>query len=505
MNQVLNEGLISNPLRAVGAPPRPPGAPPGLYGPLLPSGYFSARQMGPAIRVRAPSSATESSESDYIESPVASHRSSMSSESDPGPDDGAAGTEVFPRLVAAAGKCKKGKGKDDDDKFALIQKLEIQLINLLRGRQLEKDYDQIDALITNLKSEAESFLVRPGAKLGNKEYVRDMLHRVLPSFITALAKIPRQGGMFKPKFQLNQLGLPPPQPNQPPPQRQPKRPPPQGLSPRQREANELIDNEECAVCKLALVPPFNATNNIRTGRCGHRCHINPCYNNLPGVAEDPMNPLIGNKVCPKCQFIGYGKYKILRKYSEPDILIGDNLVTGGVIGIIGNAADFMIDDYNKARMANPGLPPIEEIDQFLNRDDLLWMRRTLDSYKTWDNYLSRAKGVLDIEMPDNLQEFLRKRNAFTTNMPKMKYYLEHINRILPPGKKEKSLVELTMEAEARGELGPMPRSAKKPGGSGKTQFVKKYLKGQGLPATKKNVAKICDIMDTEGIVFEGNK
>jgi hypothetical protein len=42
-------------------------------------------------------------------------------------------------------------------------------------------------------------------------------------------------------------------------------------------------------------------------------------------------------------------------------------------------------------------------------------------------------------------------------------------------------------------------------GLGKVKFVKKYLKGQGLPATKKNVAKICDIMDTEGIVFEGNK
>ena len=37
---------------------------------------------------------------------------------------------------------------------------------------------------------------------------------------------------------------------------------------------------------------------------------------------------------------------------------------------------------------------------------------------------------------------------------------------------------------------------------GKVQFVKKYLKGQGLPATKKNVDKICNIMDVEGVVFE---
>lgn len=39
-------------------------------------------------------------------------------------------------------------------------------------------------------------------------------------------------------------------------------------------------------------------------------------------------------------------------------------------------------------------------------------------------------------------------------------------------------------------------------GEGKYKFIKKYLKGQGLPATKKNIAKICNIMDVEGIVFE---
>jgi hypothetical protein len=195
-------------------------------------------------------------------------------------------------------------------------------------------------------------------------------------------------------------------------------------------------------------------------------------------------------------------YTASGKFSESDILIGDKKVTGGVIGIVGNAADFMIDEYNKARMANPSLPPIEEIDQFLTRNDLLWIRNTLNLYKTWDNYLSRAKGSLELEIPDNLQNFLIKRNAFITNMPKMKYYLEHINRILPPGKKEKSLLELSIEAEARGEL---EDRAKKPGGSGKVKFVKKYLKGQGLPTTKQNVDKVCDIMNTEGIVFEGNK
>ena len=39
-------------------------------------------------------------------------------------------------------------------------------------------------------------------------------------------------------------------------------------------------------------------------------------------------------------------------------------------------------------------------------------------------------------------------------------------------------------------------------GQGKLKFIKKYLKGQGLPATKKNVQKICNIMDVEGVLFE---
>jgi len=38
--------------------------------------------------------------------------------------------------------------------------------------------------------------------------------------------------------------------------------------------------------------------------------------------------------------------------------------------------------------------------------------------------------------------------------------------------------------------------------SGRSKFIKKYLKGQGLPATKKNVEKICNIMDVEGVLFE---
>ena len=41
-----------------------------------------------------------------------------------------------------------------------------------------------------------------------------------------------------------------------------------------------------------------------------------------------------------------------------------------------------------------------------------------------------------------------------------------------------------------------------PCGGSKLKFVKKYLKGCGMKATKKNVSKILDAMDCEGVVFE---
>jgi len=37
---------------------------------------------------------------------------------------------------------------------------------------------------------------------------------------------------------------------------------------------------------------------------------------------------------------------------------------------------------------------------------------------------------------------------------------------------------------------------------GKLKFAKKYLKGCGMPTTKKNVSKVLDAMDCEGVVFE---
>jgi hypothetical protein len=39
-------------------------------------------------------------------------------------------------------------------------------------------------------------------------------------------------------------------------------------------------------------------------------------------------------------------------------------------------------------------------------------------------------------------------------------------------------------------------------GEGKLKFAKKYLKGQGLPHSRKECEKLCSVMDAEGVVFE---
>jgi hypothetical protein len=115
------------------------------------------------------------------------------------PIDPVTGLRRCPVCRKGAGKkSNSGKGKDDDDKYALFQKIEKQLADLINKQQNEKDYDQIDALITNLKSEAESFLARPGAKEEHKMYIRFVLHTAIPGLLTRLAKIPKQAsGKYK--------------------------------------------------------------------------------------------------------------------------------------------------------------------------------------------------------------------------------------------------------------------------------------------------------------------
>ena len=280
--------------------------------------------------------------SEHIIGPVRSPSGSMSSHStdDPGPDSGAMGNNVFPNLVAA-GKRKKRGGMTPEQRAKLehdAKKLLGQINNHMglsnyyvaanKSLQAGIDEDEIfdndpKYIGNNLKSlkhliaalvdipKRNDMLLSLG-KIDLEQYEEEAqriqieLEDARDAYrqLGGQGKPKKKGGMIRAKFQMNQLALPPRQQNQPqPPQRKP--PPP---SQREQKANQLIGNEDCVVCNEPLVPPFKITQNVHTGKCGHRCHINPCYNNLPGVAEDRMNPnIIGTKVCPACQFIGYGK------------------------------------------------------------------------------------------------------------------------------------------------------------------------------------------------------
>ena len=181
----------------------------------------------------------------------------------------------------------------------------------------------------------------------------------------------------------------------------------------------------------------------------------------------------------------FSKLPIPLDKAKAQMRVLESALHGGVLGIVGQATSYMVDDYKEAMKSNPNLPPIEELDQFLNPNDLLWMKSVLDTYKTWDNYLTKAKGSLELDFPKNLKEFLIERSAFTDNMLKLKYYLKHISRLLPPISKEKTLVERTAEAYARGELDKMPKPVVKKSEPPKPAAPKKSTYSHPLDAIKK--------------------
>ena len=181
----------------------------------------------------------------------------------------------------------------------------------------------------------------------------------------------------------------------------------------------------------------------------------------------------------------HSKLPIPLDKAKAQMRVLESALHGGVLGIVGKATSYMVDNYKEAMKSNPNLPPIEELDDFLNPNDLLWMKSVLDTYKTWDNYLTKAKGSLELDFPKNLKQFLIERNAFTDNMLKLKYYLKHISRLLPPISKEKTLVERTAEAHARGELDEMPKPAVKKSEPPKPAAPKKSTYSHPLDAIKK--------------------
>jgi len=92
-----------------------------------------------------------------------------------------------------------------------------------------------------------------------------------------------------------------------------------------------------------------------------------------------------------------------------------------------------------------------------------------------------------------VRQFWEAMYAFFLNIPELDlrgYQIEEM-KAPPP------VYPTPVPENEKSSFGPTPSR-----GLGKHKFAKKYLKGQGLPATKKNIKKVCDIMDVEGIVFD---
>ena len=96
------------------------------------------------------------------------------------------------------------------------------------------------------------------------------------------------------------------------------------------------------------------------------------------------------------------------------------------------------------------------------------------------------------------------RNAFTQNIPELDVRRYEETRlpsqvVAPPPPMD----------DERSSFGPvLPRKHEKydyhedKNGQGRLKFAKKYLKGQGLPHSRKECEKLCSVMDAEGVVFE---
>lgn len=82
--------------------------------------------------------------------------------------------------------------------------------------------------------------------------------------------------------------------------KKPKLPP----SKRREKADKFENNKECPICLEDFEAPYGVKQNVHTGKCGHRTHIDPCYNSIPG---EPETPGPGTKLCPLCRMVGYGR------------------------------------------------------------------------------------------------------------------------------------------------------------------------------------------------------
>lgn len=176
------------------------------------------------------------------------------------------------------------------------------------------------------------------------------------------------------------------------------------------------------------------------------------------------------------------------KYSEPDthILIGDELNGSG-------RKDTLREEYELI-MRRPNLTQQA-------KDDLVRIYQA-GLHKLNQKGKSRILGILtNSKIAKEKDDILRNTiDLMHRRVPIQLIQRSRFSTELTPEQMSENLATSLLREYVDQEVDDPRNYVEK--GEGKHKFVKKYLKGQGIPATKKNVEKICNIMDVEGVVFE---
>ena len=176
------------------------------------------------------------------------------------------------------------------------------------------------------------------------------------------------------------------------------------------------------------------------------------------------------------------------KYSEPDthILIGDELKGCGRKDTLREEYELIMRRPNLTQQAKDDLVRIYQAGLHkLNqkgKSRILGILTNSKIAKEKDDILQNTIDLMHRRVPIQLIQ----RSRFSTE--------------LTPEQMSENLATSLLREYVDQEVDDPRNYVEK--GEGKHKFVKKYLKGQGIPATKKNVEKICNIMDVEGVVFE---
>jgi len=128
----------------------------------------------------------------------------------------------------------------------------------------------------------------------------------------------------------------------------------------------------------------------------------------------------------------------------------------------------------------------------------------MGSYTEPDTHILIGDSILGgVKTAQELKEARARMNAHSNAPPSQSATEEEIQAVLGESSSPPSSQPAAPPAPPAPPKRVVAPPAMPPRSDGKGKFIRRYLKGQGLPATKKNIDRICNIMDVEGIVYEG--